>query len=282
VVILRRLMPTFHRRLRNLAANPRPILTNYRNAAVTYAKVRAKPHILAALRRGNERVRAVSARTHAAQHHLDWTWPPAPEWFDHHVEAHMRDATHHNISEERGVFTSWVVPTGGRVLDLCCGDGYYSRRYYTHRASEVVGVDFDPNVIDYARSTNGAANIRFEVADARQSLPDGPFDVVAWNGAIEHFTETEVIGILRNIQARLADGGILAGDTPMSDGAKLLVHHEREYASPSDLLGVLRAVFPHACVWTCESAARTELYFYAADDERAIPFAPSSPRVIIG
>ena len=107
------------------------------------------------------------------------------------------------------------------MLDLCCGDGYYSRYFYAHRASEVIGVDFDPEPIEYARKVNAGPKVSFEVADIRVTMPNGPFDTIVWNAAIEHFTEDEVRQILVTIRERLRTGGVLAGDTIVSrDGGE--------------------------------------------------------------
>ncbi len=249
----------------------------------TRVKRRLKRPAVSVLRSLNWWMRRASAATHRLQGQVEWRWPPTPEWFDHHVGAqYLGQAERQNLGEERGVFTNLIVPAGGRVLDMCCGDGYYSRYFYAHRAESVVAVDFDPEPIGYARKVNAAPNIAYEVRDVRVSLPDGPFDAVVWNGAIEHFTDDEVAVILARVRERLSPGGVLAGDTVLarSDGSKQLVHHEREYRGERDLLRTLRAVFAHACVWRVEWGRRTELYFYASNDEAAIPFAAASGRLV--
>ena len=70
---------------------------------------------------------------------------------------------------------------GKRVIDVGCGDGRMAlgcARY----ASEVVGIDPDPEAIRLARKKArelGAANVRFKVGVAQDlPFPDGHFDVV--------------------------------------------------------------------------------------------------------
>jgi ubiquinone/menaquinone biosynthesis C-methylase UbiE len=68
-----------------------------------------------------------------------------------------------------------------RVIDVGCGDGRMALGCAPY-ASEVVGVDPDPEAIRLARAkarTLGAANVRFKVGVA-QELPfaDGHFDIV--------------------------------------------------------------------------------------------------------
>jgi SAM-dependent methyltransferase len=269
-------------RLRNFLRDPGTIMRNYRNMIVNPAIVSAKPWLVPLVRRMNAGIRRLSARSHRLQYSLEWRWAPTPEWFDHHVGVQgLADEQGHTIDQERGVFSSLAIPRGAHVLDLCCGDGYYARHFYVHRAKSVTGVDFDPEVIDYARRVNSAPGLSFEVADIRGGLPEGPFDAVVWNAAIEHFTDDELAEILSGVREVMADGGVLAGDTIVSrdDGAKQLVHHEREFTGTEDLLELLQRHFAHACVWDSPFRDRTELYFYASDDEAAIPFAPASGRI---
>lgn len=60
----------------------------------------------------------------------------------------------------------------------------------------MIAIDFDPDAISRARKYNSAPNIRYELADIRRGIPDGPFDNVVWDAAIEHFTEAEIKFIL--------------------------------------------------------------------------------------
>lgn len=68
-----------------------------------------------------------------------------------------------------------------RVIDVGCGDGRMALGCGPY-ASEVVGVDPDPEAIRSARAKArraGAANVRFKVGVAQElPFPDEHFDVV--------------------------------------------------------------------------------------------------------
>lgn len=67
-----------------------------------------------------------------------------------------------------------------RVLDLACGDGFYTRLLKAAGAGEIVGVDISPAMIARAEryEQNSPAGIRYVCADAA-NLPDlGSFDLV--------------------------------------------------------------------------------------------------------
>ena len=74
--------------------------------------------------------------------------------------------------------------TGVKALDLCCGHGNVSKALL-NRGCEVVGIDFSPAMLAFARRR--ASNATFIEADA-QDLPfdDAEFDVVVSNLGICH------------------------------------------------------------------------------------------------
>jgi SAM-dependent methyltransferase len=73
---------------------------------------------------------------------------------------------------------------GLRALDLCCGQGNVSAALIA-RGCEVVGIDFSPAMLAFAR--NRAPSATFIEADA-QDLPfdDGEFDIVVSNLGVCH------------------------------------------------------------------------------------------------
>jgi SAM-dependent methyltransferase len=69
---------------------------------------------------------------------------------------------------------------GKTVLDLACGDGYYTRRVHRRGAAAVVGVDLSSKMIALARAKTAGktADIHYRVGDARSLGSIGDFDVV--------------------------------------------------------------------------------------------------------
>ncbi len=79
------------------------------------------------------------------------------------------------------------VRPGLKALDLCCGQGNVAQALIS-RGCQVVGVDFSPAMLAFARER--APHARFTEADA-QDLPfdDANFDVVVSNFGIPHIPD---------------------------------------------------------------------------------------------
>lgn len=220
----------------------------------------------------NRAVRGVAAFTHRIQYLIEWGISPNPEWFDHYLDQYYLWPKYRTPwSWERGVFGLLAIRQGARVLELCCGDGFNAERFYAIRAGSITSVDFDPDAISFARRNFRAPNVTYEVADIRTGMPQGRFDNVIWDAAIEHFTEDEIRQLMTNIKARLVEGGILSGHTIVElDHGKSHHEHEYEFRSKADLLRFLQPYFRNVRIFETVYSTRHNLYFFAGDG--ALPF----------
>lgn len=211
---------------------------------------------------------------------VQWEFQPQPEHFDHHIDLFYQWlASRNSLWLERGVFGSLALQ-GGDVLELACGDGFNARNFYSLRSKRVIACDFDPKAIDTARRKNAAPNVEFVLADIRNAIPDGAFENIVWDAAIEHFTPDEIQRILKDIKSRLTSDGILSGYTIVekSDGTKSLSHHEYEFKSKEDLLRFFTPYFKKATVFETMYPSRHNLYFWASDS--SLPFRSDWPNAI--
>ena len=221
---------------------------------------------------------AWARRAHRRLMKIQWALPPQPEHFDHHIDLYYQwRETGAGWRVERGVFGSLPLRGDGTMLELACGDGFFARHFYAARCRRVVACDFDPRALRTARRKNSAPNIEFVLADIRVAMPEGTFDHVSFDAAIEHFTPAEIEKIMRDIRVRLAPGGVLSGYTIVQrpDGEKSLSHHEYEFRDKQDLFRFLAPHFAHVTVFETIAAERHNLYFWASDEP--LPFAPGWP-----
>jgi SAM-dependent methyltransferase len=234
-----------------------------------------------------ERAFAAEARTaswwaskaHERLMEVQWGFPPQPEHFDHHIDLFYQWLkTRNSLWVERGVFGSFVL-RGGDLLELCCGDGFGARNFYSLRSRRVVSCDFDPAALKTAKAKNSAPNIEYLLADIRTSMPEGKFENIIWDAAIEHFTEAEMLQIFDNIKLRLLPGGILSGYTLVEQpGGKSLSHHEYEFKSKEDLLRLIKPHFANVKIFETIYPERHNLYFWASDGP--LPFGDGWPHTI--
>jgi SAM-dependent methyltransferase len=213
----------------------------------------------------------------AGAHHrlflVQWGLHPLPEFFDHKIGLYwLWKAKRSPHWLERGVFSLLAMKSGCKVLELCCGDGFNAHYFYSCRAGSILSVDFDPKAIAYAKRNFRTDNVTYLLADIRTQMPEGVYDNVIWDAAIEHFTETEIARLMVNIKRRLTDDGILSGFTIVErlDGKKSLSHHEYEFKSKDDLARFLQPHFRNVKVFETIYPDRHNLYFWASD--ATIPF----------
>jgi hypothetical protein len=103
-------------------------------------------------------------------------------------------------------------------------------------------------------------------------MPEGQFENIIWDAAIEHFTEDEIEALMKNIKFRLSDGGILSGYTIVErPGGKSLQQHEYEFKNKNDLLRFFEPYFKNVIVFETIFPGRHNLYFYASDG--VLPFS---------
>jgi SAM-dependent methyltransferase len=203
---------------------------------------------------------------------IQWFIPPTPEHFDHRIDLYYQWlSTRNPLWVERGVFNSLAL-RGGVVLELCCGDGFYTRNFYSIRAKRIIACDFDKKAIATAIRKNSAENIEYILCDIRYDMPTGKFDNIIMDAALEHFTKDEMKNILENIKVRLSNLGVFSGYTIVEkeSGQKSLEHHEYEFKSKEDLLEVLKPYFNNIIVFETIYPERHNLYFWASDG--LIPF----------
>jgi SAM-dependent methyltransferase len=115
-------------------------------------------------------------------------------------------------AEECDQFCDWLgIRSEHRVLEVACGSGGVALRIAEVRGASVVGTDINALAIKAAKNRSAAKSIscqaEFMTSDANSPLPfpDGSFDFVLCNDAINHFRNR--LGTLREWWRVLRVGG---------------------------------------------------------------------------
>lgn len=99
---------------------------------------------------------------------------------------------------------------GARVLDLACGEGFYSRRLKRAGADLVVGVDISPAMIRLAdqQERDCPLGVRYLCANAAELEDLGQFDIVTAAYLLHYARDAQELGAMaQRIAAQLPAGG---------------------------------------------------------------------------
>ena len=183
-------------------------------------------------------------------------------WYDHRYDWLAGPARW--TRWERAVYGARYIRPADKVLDLCCGDGFFTH-LYAQRAAQVIGMDRNEDAIALAQELYSGDNCRFLCSDAVTEPDYGKYDLVTWWDAIEHFTEEEAAIIMGKIAISLLSSGgdgRLIGSTPMWQGTKTNPEHKREFPTISKLEKFLRRWFDGVDTWTSQwDSRRVQMYF---------------------
>jgi SAM-dependent methyltransferase len=188
-----------------------------------------------------------------------------PEWFDHRLHLLDPDEHFNDFWTASADNVIRVLPLGGRLLDLCSGDGFYDYWFYRYRAS-VLAIERNAEVIALAAKHHAHPKIEYVDADIlTYAYPAEAFDTVVIRGAIEHFSETDQQRIFQIARDALKPGGYFCGDTPAKRGneTKALGAHEYEWADEPEMRRMLRSIFAEDSIETSTlvSENRTTLFW---------------------
>jgi len=139
------------------------------------------------------------------------------DWLERQVEYYGRrageyDATakvsDHRLAEQEGALLTALraFDPRGRVLEIACGTGRYTRELVPF-ADSITALDASPEMLDLARRRVRDERVRFVRADVFSWEPDGPYDVVFFSFWLSHVPPTHFERFWERVAAFLAPGG---------------------------------------------------------------------------
>jgi len=113
----------------------------------------------------------------------DTSWDRVGDWYAEHLKG---DDTYHAKVILPNLLRVVEAQKGDRVLDLACGEGYFSRAFFD-KGAKVVGIDSASSLIEIANKL-GPKEITYKVAtsDRLDFLQAGSLDVVLCVLAIQN------------------------------------------------------------------------------------------------
>jgi 2-polyprenyl-3-methyl-5-hydroxy-6-metoxy-1,4-benzoquinol methylase len=126
-------------------------------------------------------------------------------------EGMARMALYHRHCQDPVIFRTLGDIRGKSLLDLACGDGFYTRRFRSECAADpVMGIDLSPKQIERAKAMEERDHmgIEYRVGDVMSVNLERRFHVVTAIHLL-HYLENaaEIEAALRGIHETLCDGG---------------------------------------------------------------------------
>jgi SAM-dependent methyltransferase len=143
----------------------------------------------------------------------------------------------------RAFLSADVVSKQATVLDIGCGDGALTKRFYAPKAAHVDAVDIEESAVNYAVRHNSARNISYRRLDAiAEPFPRSGYDLIVFDGAIGHFNREGSEAVLKKISSALAPRGVFCGSESLGKEGH---DHLQVFETSDDLRSLLGAHFKH-------------------------------------
>ena len=140
-----------------------------------------------------------------------------------HEQNLPENSVRYRMRKEIETIADWLeaVPPAGRVLDLGCGAGTWTK-IFADRYSSVVGIEQSPSMVAAARTLLAPfPSAKIVECDVRQDLPAGPFDLIFLGGLCMYLNDPDAVAILRSLKDRLASGAsIVLRETTVPQGKR--------------------------------------------------------------
>lgn len=119
----------------------------------------------------------------------DTSWNRVADWYDEHLKD---DDTYHAKVIAPNLMRILSPQKGMRILDLACGEGYFSRMFRSSGA-QVVGVDLAETLIEKAKKQS--PEIAYHVSDAKDLsfATDQSFDAIVCVLALQNMERLEPV-----------------------------------------------------------------------------------------
>lgn len=120
-------------------------------------------------------------------------------------------ALYHRHCQDPVIFEALGDVRGKALLDLACGDGFYTRRFRKEcGADPVIGIDLSPKQIEKAEAIEDAdpLGIEYLAGDASELDLDRRFDVITAIHLLHYLqNREEIAGVLGRVHSLLNDSG---------------------------------------------------------------------------
>lgn len=201
------------------------------------------------------------------QYFVEWGIGEGPINFDHKIDLYyLWHKTREPHWLERGIFSVLAIKQYDNpvLLELCSGDGFNTKYFYSSSCEKVIAVDYDAKIVKKSQHENNCNNIEYIVGNIldrnlfleikkREEITN-----VVGDAFFEYFTQKELDGIIYNIKNILDGRGTFSGTTPKLSG---------KFECKENVKVFLEKYFDYVIVLETKYSTRTNFYYFASDKE---------------
>jgi ubiquinone/menaquinone biosynthesis C-methylase UbiE len=188
-----------------------------------------------------------------------------PEYFCHDYDLYTWYKTGNTQWIERGLHAQRVIKQGDHVLDLCCGEGFYSYYFFRSTSGSVDAVDYSMSALNYAKKWHSSPNIKYHQIDViTQPFLSQKYDVIVWNAFLDYFSTEDIGVIMKKIRDAIGNNGIFVGHVVKS-GEQVSGYRKDSFNiyTENDLSRLLSTYFTVVKIESSTHGDRTSYYFTA-------------------
>jgi ubiquinone/menaquinone biosynthesis C-methylase UbiE len=188
------------------------------------------------------------------------------------IAEHYKRAKHQPWRAHIEAFTFLTLigdPTGKAVIDIACGEGFYTRMIRQRGAAKVTGVDLSEKMIDLARSSEAQLRLGIDyiVADGRDLAVEADYDLAVAAYFLNYAHDrAELNAMCRGIARCLKPGGrfVTVNGNPACDFSAAPSY--RKYGFETSVVGPFREGAPITWAFHLEDGPfEIENYFLGID-----------------
>lgn len=192
---------------------------------------------------------------------VEWKIGRDIEFYDHIADFSNLFKKKDGDFLKRGVFNSFYIKKGASVLEIGCGDGFYTRFFYSTNSSLIDAVDYNKGAIEHSLFFWSTKKINFFngdvlIEDFWKNL-NKKYDNVICDAVLDRFNNQELDFVLTRICEQLENAGCFTGYLTK----KNTYLTESIFETSLDVITKLEKYFNDVHVFEVDSSERVGFYF---------------------
>jgi len=173
----------------------------------------------------------------------------------------------------RAFFSSELIREGDSILDIGCGDGFFTKAFFSIKCDSIDAIDIEENAILMAKKYNSSEKITYYRMDAvNGNFPRKKYDIIIWDGAIGHFERSTTDCMLKKISESLYSDGVFSGSESL--GREEGHDHLQFFDSLDDLYTLFKPYFRYIhlrdVTYSIGSIVRREGYWRCSNNKERL------------